>query len=232
MAFNTENIAIVIRPNTTDPKKFTDIYLKNVPVYFASVHEVTGKYQSEEKEFKLTAFVTQEVREALEDAMVNKTLYEVGKDKNKKRKIKYKLSTQLEEGEKHHYDEVKGLHGLTLTLKEFTSKGKKAAVTVIDTSGKPFTDLVGNGSVCNIKLFAYKNKDEQLVVSLNTVQVVEHVPYNQSGGDGVVEDDILGSYSVKRVIEDTAPVGEKKPTPSTSPAQEDVDDDFDEGIPF
>lgn len=216
----------IVRANKANPQKFTDIYLMNVPVYFASVHEPVTKYESTEKEFKLTAFVDAATREMLEDAMLNKQFYEVGKDKSKKRKIKYKLESQLEDGEKFSYDAVKGMHGVSLTRKELTSSGEKARVTVIDKDGKPITALVGNGSICNIKLFAYKNKEDQLVASLDTVQVIELVEYVSSGGSGgVVEDDILGSYQRASGVKGDV---ESKPDPE-HPADDSDDDDL---IPF
>ena len=243
----------IVRPNKANPQKFTDIYLMNVPVYFASVHELVNKYESVgEKEYQLTAFVDGATREMLEDAMLNKQFFEVGKDKNKKRKIKYKLQRQLVEGEKHHYDAVEGMHGVSLTRHQLNSSGKSAfkkwcgeggnpaafvatsdmiasPVIVIDKDGKPITALVGNGSICNIKLFAYKNKEDQLVASLDTVQVIELVEYVSNGGSGgVVEDDILGSYqrntSVKTDSHDDATASKSEPK---HPADFD-----DEDVPF
>jgi len=245
----------IVRPNKANPQKFTDIYLMNVPVYFANVHEPVNKYESVgEKEYQLTAFVDGATREMLEDAMLNKQFFEVGKDKSKKkRKIKYKLSSQLVEGEKHHYDDVQGMHGVALTRHQLNSSGKSAfkkwcgeggnpaafvassdmiasPVIVIDKDGKPVTALVGNGSVCNIKLFAYKSKEDQLVASLDTVQVIELVEYVSNGGSGgVVEDDILGSYQRNTSVKvephdsDTGSKSEPKHNPA---------DDFDDDIPF
>lgn len=88
--------------------QFTNLYLVDVPVHFAKVHEPQKKYQSDDRAYQVTAFVDDEVREYLEDVVkINKTLFKVGKDKTKKREIKYKLSSQLSENEKFHYDDVK-----------------------------------------------------------------------------------------------------------------------------
>ena len=179
-------------------KKFEFLYFKDVPVFYAAVHEPKKKFadplpdakNQSKREYAVTAFVDSKDREKLEDeVLINKTLFEVGKDKNKKRKIKYPLEKQLKDGGTA-YDEVKGLHGIQLTLNEFTNGGKKAPIIVVDKEGKPFKETVGNMSRCNIKCFGYRNQDDQLVVSLNIVQVLEHVPYE--GGDGTITDDDLG----------------------------------------
>lgn len=180
--------------------KYFNVYMMNVPVFFASVHSPKKKYQSEAEEYALTAFVDTETRDKLESEFkLNKELFEVGRDKNKKKEVKYKLSTQLKEGEKFSYDDVKGLHGIQLTVDTVDRNGYTHKVVVIDKDGQPFSEDVGNMSICNVKCFAYKNREDMLIVSLDTVQVVEHVPYeggsNSNGGQ--VSDDILGvSYVV------------------------------------
>lgn len=180
-------------------KTFEYLYIKDAIVYFASVQEPKKKYaqpvegtgNQSTREYAATVFVTDEDREVLEDeVMINKQLFKVGKDKNKKRKVKYPTSDQVDE-DGHHYDDVKGLNGLQLTLNEFTSKGKPANMLVVDSKGQPFDELVGNGSKVNIKCFGYRNQDDQLVVSLNIMQVLEHVPY-ESTNDGKIHDDELG----------------------------------------
>ena len=180
-------------------KKFEFLYLKNVPVFFASVLEPKKKYSEPDpadknqskREYALTAFVDDDAREYLEDeVLINKQLFKVGKDKNKKRKVKFPLEKQLKDGDGFSYDAVDGLNGIQLTLNEFTNSGKPARMVVVGTDGKPFKELVGNGSVCNIKCFGYRNQDDQLVVSLNIVQVVEHVPYEGGDSNKIVDDEL------------------------------------------
>lgn len=199
-------------------KDFFYLYLKNVPVVYASVQEPKKKYQSEEMEYAMTAFVNTETREYLEseDVMLNKELFEVGKDKNKKKKIKYQTSEQRAD-ENPVYDPYVGMHGISLTLNEKTKKGKENKLLVVDKDGHAFKDLVGNGSVVNVKLFGYRNDDGMLVVSMNLVQVIEHVPYE--GGDGTFEDEELG------ITVDTKEFKEKS-------AKEKLSDEFDDDIPF
>lgn len=227
-------------PKKGDLETF-NLYLKNVPVFYPVVHEAKKKYQSEEKEFSVTVFIDEPTKDKLEDEVaVNKTFAKVGVSKTAKppKRIKYPLSSQAEEG-KLNYDEVEGMWGFTVTRPEFSKKGNKQTINVIDKDGNAFTENVGNGSVCNIKLFAYKNRDSQLVVTLDTLQVIEHVAYETAASSDSVDDDVLGvSYKVKKaepVVEQ--PVQQEKPVPQERPkAQAKVepapDFDDDESLPF
>lgn len=222
--------------------KFFNVYLLNVPVYYAVVHKPKKKYQSDAEEYCLTAFVDTETRDKLESEFkLNKELHEVGRDKNKKKEIKYKLQKQLKDGEKTSYDDVAGLHGIQVAVDVVDKNGYKHVVDVIDKDGKPFTEDLGNGTVCNVKLFAYKNQEDMLIVSLNTVQVIEHVPYEGGSGNngGIVTDDVLGvSYEATATtkVEDAVTSGEAG-EPTNSPQQpatqaEDPFADFDDEPAF
>jgi len=136
----------------------------------------------------------------LDEVMVNKSFSQVGITKTSKppRKIKFPLSSQVDEG-KGNYDLVDGLWGFNIGKPEFSKKGFPMSVNVIDKDGETFTENLGNGSVVTLKLFGYKNQDGQLTVTLDTVQVLEHVPYEGKGSSDSVEDDVLGvSYKVKK----------------------------------
>lgn len=226
------------------PKKGTldtvNLYLKNVPVFYPVVHEPKTKYQSQDREYSLTAFVDEVTKDKLlDEVMLNKTFAQVGKDKTSKppRRIKYPLSSQVEEG-KVNYDAVDGMFGFSVAKPEFSKAGKKMAVNVIDTEGKAFTESIGNGSICTLKLFGYRNQDGQLTITLDTVQVVEHVAYEQKGSNGcVVEDDVFGvSYQIKKA-EDTVKADDEDsgPQPEQSAVKQApkvVEEDFDEDAPF
>jgi hypothetical protein len=225
MAKAKSNIQVVVKPDAKN-KNLAAVYFKNVPVYFATVHRAKKKWlppntpPTGDMEFSITPFINTETREACEDEfLMNKQFFEVGVDKNKKRKIKFDLDT---------YGDMEGLHGFSITRplhkkdKETGEILKTAKITVIDTKGEPFTDDIGNGSICTIKCFAYKNADDQLNMQLDVVQVVEHVPYE--GGSGVIEDDELG-VSYTRAKAGEGGQEEVKPT---------LDDEFgdDDSIPF
>lgn len=225
--------------------KFFNVYLMNVPVYFATVHKPKKKYQSDAEEYALTAFVDTPTRDKLESEFkLNKELHEVGRDKNKKKEIKYKLEKQLKDGEKFHYNDVAGLNGIQVSVDVVDKNGYKHKVNVIDKDGQPFSEDIGNGSVCNVKLFAYKNKEDMLVVSLDTVQVIEHIPYEGGNSNGgTVNDDVLGvsyeSTASEKVEESTEQQAEsateKKPSaPAKTPAPSEAEDpfaDFDDDTP-
>lgn len=216
------------------------VYIKNTPVFYAAVHEPKLKYQSTDKEFSLTAFVEEETKDKLiDEVMLNKTFAQVGKDKTSKapRRIKYPLSSQVEEG-KVNYDVVEGLYGFSLAKPESSKKGNPMSVNVIDAEGNAFTENVGNGSVCTLKLFGYKNQDGQLTVTLDTVQVIEHIPYEGKTSADSVEDDVLGvSYKVKKTEakvaekeeEQEVPVPKAKSKAKVAPEPEEFDE---EELPF
>jgi hypothetical protein len=209
-----------------------NVYVLNAPVFYAAVHTPKTKYQSTDKEFSLTAFVDEATKDKLlDEVMLNKGFALVGKDKTTKppRRVKYPLSSQVEEG-KTNYDVVEGMYGFGLAKPEFSKKGNPMTVNVIDKEGQAFTQDIGNGSVCTLKLFGYRNPEGQLTVTLDTVQVVEHIAYEGKSSSDEVVDDVLGSYKVKKA--EAKPVAEEKEvhTPASQPEPE--DDGLDESLPF
>lgn len=217
--------------------KFEFLYLKNVPVFFAKILELGKKYQSDDLEYQMTVFVDTETREKLElpvdenGVAINKELKEVGKDRNKKKQIKYPLESQLKDGKGTAYDLVDGLHGMGLSLNEFTKSGKKSILKVVDKDGKDWDKnvAIGNGSIITVKCFGYRNQDDQLVVFPNVVMVVDHVPYEGNTG-GIVQDDVMGvSYDMSSAYEQE---DEVTPESIKDSANEGVDVDYDSDIPF
>jgi len=218
-----------------------NLYIMNTTVFYPVVHEPQKKYQSEDREYSCTLFVDEETKDKLlDEVMVNKSFSLVGVEKTSKppRRIKYPLSSQVEEG-KVNYDIVADMYGFSVARPEFSKKGNPMTVNVIDAEGNPFTENVGNGSVCNVKLFGYRNQDNQVVVMLDTVQVLEHVPYEGKSSSDSVEDDVLGvSYNVKKVdtpVESPVEDGQKTHSKSAKPNQSKPEpdfDDFDSDIPF
>lgn len=210
-----------------------NLYIKDAVVFYASVHEPKTKYQSTDKEFGATVFVDEETKDKLlDEVMVNKSFFLVGKDKTSRppRKIKFPLSSQVEEG-KVNYDAVEGMYGFNVAKPEFSKKGNPMTVNVIDKDGKAFTENVGNGSVVNLKLFGYKNVDGQLVVTLDTMQVVEHVPYEGKASSDSVVDDVLGvSYQVKKAeakaAEEAPKEQQAKPQSKPAPAVDGMDSEL------
>lgn len=225
---NQKAISIIVKqlPKSGTLETF-NVYIKNTPVFYAAVHEPKLKYQSTDKEFSLTSFVDEETKDKLiDEVMLNKSFAQVGKDKTSKapRRIKYPLSSQVEEG-KVNYDVVDGLFGFNVAKPEFSKKGNPMSVNVIDAEGNAFTENVGNGSICTLKLFGYKNQDGQLTVTLDTVQVIDHVPYEGKTSADSVEDDVLGvSYKVKKAEGKPAEQEAPKAAPQSEPEEDESQD--------
>lgn len=211
-----------------------NVYVLNAPVFYAAVHTPKSKYQSTDKEFSLTAFVDQATKDKLlDEVMLNKGFALVGKDKTTKppRRVKYPLSSQVEEG-RTNYDVVEGMYGFGLAKPEFSKKGNAMTVNVIDTEGKAFTQDIGNGSVCTLKLFGYRNPEGQLTVTLDTVQVIEHIPYEGKTSADSVDDDVLGvSYKVKKADVKQEEAQADKPAPKAESEPVAIDEEEDP-LPF
>lgn len=218
------------------------LYLKNVPVFFAQVLEPAKKYQSEDLAYQFTVFVDSDTREKLElpvdedGVAINKELKEVGKDRNKKKQLKYPLESQLKEGKGTAYDIVDGMHGMGLSLNDLTKAGKKSILKVVDADGKDWdkSKAIGNGSKVHVKCFGYRNQDEQLVVFPNLIVVVEHVHYEGGNSGGMVEDSVLG-VSVDMSSAYEANEADSHPTAqSIKDSANDTSDevDFEDSIPF
>lgn len=226
----TKQTSIIVRElPKTGGLETVNLYIKDAVVFYAVVHEPKKKYQSEDREFSATVFVNEETKDKLlDEVMVNKTFSLVGKDKTSKppRRIKFPLSSQVEEG-KVNYDIVDGMYGFTVAKPEFSKKGNPMNVNVIDTEGKAFKENVGNGSVCTLKLFGYRNQDNQLVVTLDTMQVIEHVPYEQKAAADSVDDDVLGvSYKVQKAESKPAEKEEApKPQAKQATPEPEIDDE-------
>lgn len=217
------------------------LYLKNVPVFFAQVLEPTKKYQSEDLAYQFTVFVDSDTREKLElpvdedGVAINKELKEVGKDRNKKKQLKYPLESQLKEGKGTAYDIVDGMHGMGLSLNDLTKAGKKSILKVVDADGKDWdkTKAIGNGSKVHVKCFGYRNVDEQLVVFPNLIVVVEHVPYDGGNSGGMVEDSVLGVSVDMSSAYEANDVEDKATAQSIVDSANDTSDEADfEEIPF
>ena len=179
-----------------------NIYIQDVPIVYANVQEPRDKFTPDGvqsgslgKEYSLTAFVDEATKDNLYDTLLlNKTLLKVGVDKNKKRQVKYKLTSQMKDVDDDFvsaYDPYEGLYGVSLTLPALKKNGAANVLNIINEEGEQITDSVGNGSVCTIKLFYYTNNDDQKNVTLDTIQVKELVAYEGGGATGGV-DDVLG----------------------------------------
>ena len=217
-----------------DPKNkdFYNIYFIGVPVFYAKVQEPDNKFESKDKEFSVQVFVDEKTKDKiLDEHLINKSASLVGVDKNKKRAIRFPIADQVKEG-KNHYGDVEGLYGIQLSVDELTKQGKKRKIKVIDDNNKPMSNLVGNMSICTVKCWGYK--DGFLNIKLDTVKVHELVVYEGSSGDGMVEDEILGTYQAYTPNTDESeeeveekPKSKSKAKPKPTPEEDSDDEDFD-----
>lgn len=189
------DVKLVVRD---EKKGYSDLYIKDALCYYPVVHEPKLKYKTatNEKEYTITLFVDPEAKEALEDLNLNKEFKLVGKDKNKKRAIKYPLDK---------YPEAEGLYGAAFTLPAKAKNGNARKPIVVWGKGNNAADVlgeakeageicetnIGNGSIVSMKLGTYKNEDGLLNTSINTIVVTTLVPFT-GGSSGVVQDDEFG----------------------------------------
>lgn len=168
--------------------------LKKCPVIWANVIKPNTKFTPK---WDIVALLTQEQAKALKEEAL-----ELGG------KIKFRKET------------FNGEDWLGYQLKRNLQKSDGTdnnQPVVVDASKNPFTELVGNGSICNIQysLVAYKNKfGSGITNDLKGVQVLKHVPY--IGGDGSEFEDEDGYES---------PVAKG---PNVSNKTEGFDDDFED----
>lgn len=90
--------------------------------------------------------------------------------------------------------EKDGEYLLSCKTKCATKAGKpNKPPVVVGRDGKtPFTREIGNGSICNVKVYAKfttVSGKTYLPAYLNAVQVVDHVEYNGAGFDSVDDED-------------------------------------------
>jgi hypothetical protein len=235
--FKTDVVYKVVNEAKNGSLETGNLYFMNVPVTYAKVLAPAKKYQQDDTAYQLNVFINADTMTKLEDIGINKEFAEVGVTKIKKGanrgKVKYPADVEAN-------TPYVGMFAAQLG-RDTVKRDKNGAVVkeyaplkLLDDKGQPFSDEVGNGSVCHVKAFAYRNTDGMLVVMVDTVVVVNHVPYVR--GDGEVFDDVLG-ISIKTepkaesVIEDspldasseaTEPVKEATNTKVAAKSKEDV----------
>ena len=206
-----------------------NLYFKNVPVTFAQVLNPGKKYNSDDTAYQFNLFIDAETKDALDEIGLNKEMAEVGVTKIKKGSNRGQVKYKLDE----HNSEYEGMFAAQFARNTVKRDDKGAIVKeysplkVVDAEGKPFTENVGNGSICNVRMFAYRNAEDMLVVMPDVMVVVEHVPYEE-GGD--YYDEELGitvsAETAKKDVKEAAGQSED------SPSSPQTDDNFDDDIPF
>jgi hypothetical protein len=208
-----------------------NLYLKNVPVTYAQVQKPGKKYNSEDTAYSMNIFIDAKTKDQLDDIGLNKSLSEVGVTKIKKGNNRGQVKYPLDDTNAD-YEGMFAAQFARNTVKR-DAKGvevkKYAPLNVVGADGLPFTQDVGNGSVCTVKLFAYRNTEDMLVVMLDTVVVLDHVPY-EGGGD--YYDEELGiTVSANTVEKGNGMDPELVSSPQEKP-ESDFEEDFDDDVPF
>ncbi|RTL04510.1 hypothetical protein EKK58_10330 [Candidatus Dependentiae bacterium] len=216
--YKTDAVYKIIKEAKGKDLEQGNLYLMNVPVTFAAVIKATKKYQSEELAWQTNLFVDKETKAKLDDIGINKEFAEVGVTKIKKGTNRGNLKYPLNE----HNEAYAGMFAAQFGRDVLNKKGEpRTPIKVVSPDGEAFTKDVGNGSICNIKMYGYRNEDGMLVVMLDTVVVVEHVPYERSEG---LHDDILG-VTIKTKKDDVA-------APAKVDDTDEIDFSDDESSPF
>jgi len=188
--FKTSAVYKVTKEASGKDLELGNLYLKNVPVTFAQVLKPGKKYNSDDKAYSMNVFVDSNTMDALDKIGINKELAEVGVTKIKKGKNRGNIKYPLDE----HNTPYEGMFAAQFSrnVEKRNAEGEVIKVLsplkVIGSDGEPFTEEVGNGSVCHIRTFAYRNTDDALVLMLDTVVVLEHVPYVRE--DGFFDDEL------------------------------------------
>lgn len=159
------------------------LYFKFVPVTFAQVLKPGKKYNSDDTAYQLNLFINPDTMQKVEEIGLNKEMAEVGVTKIKKGQNRGEIKYKLDE----HNKDYEGMFAAQFSRNTVKRDANGAIVKeyaplkVVGPDGKPFDKNVGNGSICHVKMFAYRNAEGMLVVMLDTVVVIEHVPYEDSG---------------------------------------------------
>jgi hypothetical protein len=177
--FKTSATNRVTKPAKNGKLENSVVIFKGVPVTFAKIlpHQLDKKINSSDRQWSLDAFIDADTLEQCENIWINKKFPEVDKTKKTMGSNRGKLKYSSKE---EPYTEYAGMYGVTLTRDEFDKNGNKNVVKVVDGKGKPLTQEVGHGSICNIKCFAYRKEGDPLVLMLDTVVVVEHNVFERS----------------------------------------------------
>lgn len=226
------------------------LYFKNVPVTYAKIHESSKKMNSEDKAYQMNIFIDADTMEAVEELGVNKNFSQVNVTKISKglNRGKLKFPVKDADGNPTANAPYEGMFATQLS-RETVKRDKKTneivkeyePLKVVDTEGNPFTADVGNGSICHVKLFVYRNTEGMLNTMMDTVVVVDHVEYVKAGNDGYDEELGITVKSAPKAPaidpELQSGSGEAKVAPKAKPAPkaapvESNEIDLDDDIPF
>ena len=200
--YSTDVVYKVTQEKKGEKCEMGNIYFKNVPVTFAKVLVPAKKLQSEDKAYQVNIFINADTLTKVDEIGVNKTFAEVGVTKITKGANRGQVKFKLDE----HNKDYEGMFAIQLSRETVKRDKKTDEITkvydplkVVDINGEPFTQEIGNGSVCTIKVFGYRNQDNLLCLQMDTFQVLEHVPYVGRNSDGDTFDEEMG-VTIRSVV--------------------------------
>lgn len=147
------------------------LYIKDVTLFWASVLETKPTFSGDSNEYIANIIVSEDDAKALKKLKLNKELKEIGVD------VDENLET---------YADYEGKFLFKAKCPEYTAKGKKLFIKVVDKDGNDIDENVGNGSQGHIKLFAWVSDKGaakgKMNTRLNAVVVTDLIPYNDTSG--------------------------------------------------
>lgn len=191
--FKTEVKYVVTQEASGKKLEMGYLYLKNVPVSYAKVHEPAKKLNSEDKAYQVNVFIDAESMEAIDALGVNKNFAEVNVTKIAKGVNRGKLKYPVKDAEGNDTANAPYVGMFAAQFSRETVKRDKKTneivkeyepLKVVYPDGELFTADVGNGSICTVKIFCYRNSEGMLNTMMDTVVVLDHVEYIKAGGDG------------------------------------------------
>lgn len=191
--FKTEVKYVVTQEAVGKKLEMGYLYLKNVPVSYAKVHEPAKKLNSDDKAYQLNVFIDADSMEAIDTLGVNKNFAEVGVTKITKGVNRGKLKYPVKDAEGNDTANTPYAGMFACQFSRETVKRDPKTNEIVKTyeplkvvypDGELFTADIGNGSICTVKIFCYRNSENMLNTMMDTVVVLDHVEYIKAGGDG------------------------------------------------
>jgi hypothetical protein len=161
-----------------------NVFIKDVIFYYASVQSPKPNYGKTGNEYSVQALITKDEMQRLKAMKVNKTFKNIE-----------------DEGLLDKYPEGKGRYLVSFKCPESSSTGKELSIRVVDASGKPMEDLIGNGSKGQLKLWLMEGQGlskGKMNARLNAMMVEVLKEYHKKSGD----EDFEYTGSTKRIQED------------------------------
>lgn len=171
--------------------KEQNLYVKDATFFWSAVHQPKPNFAKDANVYEITTIVSAEDAKELKKLKIAKELKEIGVDVDP--------DLQL-------YAEYEGCYIMKASCPEFTAKGKKLTISVVDTEGNPITENLGNGTKGHLRFFTWVgdkgvNKGK-LNSRINYVVVTDLIPYSDTGSGGYDEEFGVTLKTKKSAVDD------------------------------